>query len=68
MPLPGWAVQLPDSAAAALRAADPAILTRTTGSVCLVDLRCVPQEQDDVVAETIRSVLASLPAEEGGRP
>ncbi|GAA1825251.1 L-seryl-tRNA(Sec) selenium transferase [Nesterenkonia flava] len=68
VPLPGWAVQLPDSAAAALRAADPAILTRTTGSVCLVDLRCVPQEQDDVVAETIRSVLASLPAEEGGRP
>lgn len=60
VPLPGWAVQLPESAAAPLRACDPPIVTRTSGSWCLLDLRCVPESDDPDVAEAARWVLEHL--------
>ncbi|TLP71866.1 L-seryl-tRNA(Sec) selenium transferase [Nesterenkonia sphaerica] len=61
VPLPGWAVRLPQEAAVPLRAARPAVLTRLSGSWCLVDLRCVPEAEDDAVLKTVQSVLAALP-------
>ena len=61
VPLPGWAVRLPEEAAAPLRAADPPILTRRSGSDCLLDLRCVPAEQDARVLRAVRGVLDALP-------
>ncbi|GAB3441512.1 L-seryl-tRNA(Sec) selenium transferase [Phycicoccus ginsengisoli] len=55
--LPGWAVSLPESAAAALRAQDPPVLARVERGRCLVDLRCVPEQDDPTVA----AALARLP-------
>lgn len=54
--LPGWAVALPEAYAAALRAAEPAVIARVESGRCLVDLRCVPSECDGDVAAAIRSV------------
>ncbi len=59
VPLPGWAVSLPEDAAPLLRAGDPAILPRVHGGACLVDLRCVPPERDGEVAEAVQRALAS---------
>jgi L-seryl-tRNA(Ser) seleniumtransferase len=60
VPLPGWALRLPEEAAAPLRAAHPAILTRTSESSCLLDLRCVPETEDDAVLSTVQGVLRAL--------
>ncbi|MBB2893195.1 L-seryl-tRNA(Sec) selenium transferase [Flexivirga oryzae] len=57
VPLPGWAVALPESAAAALRLGDPAVLPRSHGGRCLVDLRCVPESEDERLAAAVRAAL-----------
>ncbi|MDQ3989111.1 MAG: L-seryl-tRNA(Sec) selenium transferase [Actinomycetota bacterium] len=44
--LPSAAVVLPERYAAALRAGDPAVLSRLEHSRCLLDLRAVPPEAD----------------------
>ncbi|KQU68242.1 L-seryl-tRNA(Sec) selenium transferase [Phycicoccus sp. Root101] len=54
LPLPGWAVALPEPYAAALRALDRPVLARLDHGRCLVDLRCVPGERDADVAAAIR--------------
>ena len=66
VPLPGWAVQLPQAAAALLRLGDPAVLPRVHGRVCLVDLRCVPERDDDRVLAAIQAALATLDGPESG--
>lgn len=53
-PLPGFAVRLPAELAPALRTGTPAVLPRVHDGACLVDLRCVPESYDDVVAQAIR--------------
>ena len=55
VPLPGWALALPEELATSLRTGSPAVLPRVHGGACLVDLRCVPEDADPVVAETIRT-------------
>ncbi|ORV39961.1 L-seryl-tRNA(Sec) selenium transferase [Mycobacterium conspicuum] len=57
VPLPGWAVRLPESAAAPLRAGDPAVLTRVHDGACLLDLRCVPESDDDRLLAAVRHAL-----------
>lgn len=52
--LPGWAVALPSSYAAALRLLDRPVLARVERGRCLVDLRCIPVDADSVVAQAIR--------------
>jgi L-seryl-tRNA(Ser) seleniumtransferase len=59
VPLPGWAVELPEDCAAALRTGDPAIVTRVHQGRCLVDLRCVPAAEDERIAAAITRVLAT---------
>ncbi|WP_166975185.1 L-seryl-tRNA(Sec) selenium transferase [Brevibacterium atlanticum] len=59
VPLPGWAVELPEDCAAALRTGDPTIVTRVHQGRCLVDLRCVPASEDDRIAAAIARVLAA---------
>lgn len=66
VPLPGWAVQLPQAAAVLLRLGDPAVLPRVHGRVCLVDLRCVPERDDDRVLAAIQAALATLDGPESG--
>jgi L-seryl-tRNA(Ser) seleniumtransferase len=62
VPLPGWAVSLPEPCARLLREADPGVVARVERGRCLVDLRCVPPEQDDDLEAALRVALASLPA------
>ena len=65
MPLPGWALRLPEAAAALLRTGEPAVLPRVHGSACLLDLRCVPEPDDDRLLAAVRAALAAL---DGGGP
>ena len=60
VPLPGWAVRLPESAAGPLRAGDPAVLPRVHDGACLVDLRCIPEADDDRLLAAVGAALAGL--------
>lgn len=57
VPLPGWAVRLPEAAAAHLRTGEPAVLPRVHDGACLVDLRCVPESEDERLLAAVRSAL-----------
>ncbi len=57
VPLPGWAVRLPEWAAARLRAGDPAVVPRVHDGACLLDLRCVPEADDDRLLAAVRAAL-----------
>ncbi|MEO8814153.1 MAG: L-seryl-tRNA(Sec) selenium transferase, partial [Mycobacterium sp.] len=59
VPLPGWAVRLPEEAAARLRGGDPAVLARVHDGACLVDLRCVPDAADDRLLAAVRAALSA---------
>ncbi len=60
VPLHGWAVRLPEQVAGALRAGDPAVLTRVHDGACLLDLRCIPAELDGDVLGALRVALERL--------
>lgn len=57
VPLPGWAVRLPADVASRLRSGRPAVLPRVHDGACLVDLRCIPEHQDEAL---IAAVLAAV--------
>jgi L-seryl-tRNA(Ser) seleniumtransferase len=57
--LPGWAVQLPEAVAAPLRAGDPPVLARVHDGRCLVDLRCVPESEDERLIAAVSAALTS---------
>ncbi|GAB3754762.1 L-seryl-tRNA(Sec) selenium transferase [Yimella radicis] len=57
--LSGWAIHLPEKVAALLRTGDPAILTRVHDGACLLDLRCVPEQDDTRVLDALRAALGS---------
>ncbi|HWC22120.1 MAG TPA: L-seryl-tRNA(Sec) selenium transferase [Flexivirga sp.] len=57
VPLPGWAVALPDTVAPALRTGDPAVLPRVHNGRCLIDLRCVPEADDARLTDAVRAAL-----------
>ena len=57
-PLHGFAVQLPEALAPALRRRNPAILGRVHAGHLLIDLRCVPPELDTDVAKAILEAQA----------
>ena len=54
--LPGWAVAVPESYATPLRLGTPAVVGRVERGRCLLDLRCVPADQDGRVADAVRAV------------
>ena len=56
VPLPGWAIELPEDCAEPLRLGDPAIVARVHQGRCLIDLRCVSESDDRRVAEAIARV------------
>lgn len=53
VPLPGWAVELPEALAHSLRLGEPAVVARVHQGRCLVDLRCIPEADDDRVVEAV---------------
>jgi L-seryl-tRNA(Ser) seleniumtransferase len=53
--LPGWAVALPESYAARLRAGDPAVVGRVERGWYLLDLRCVPAADDAALITAVRA-------------
>ncbi|MDO5502240.1 MAG: L-seryl-tRNA(Sec) selenium transferase [Actinomycetia bacterium] len=57
VPLPGFAVALPEQCAKTLRTGDPAVLARVEKGRCLIDLRCVPPEQTEALTEAVRRAL-----------
>ena len=62
LPLPGWAVALPQEYADALRQGDPAVIGRTEAGVCLLDVRCLAQEDVPIVSAAVVAVAAALAA------
>jgi L-seryl-tRNA(Ser) seleniumtransferase len=60
VPLPGWAVRLPEATAALLRTGDPAVMARVHDGACLLDPRCVPDADDDRLLAAVRTALAAL--------
>lgn len=57
VPLPGWAVRLPEAAAVALRTGNPAVLPRVHDGACLLDLRCIPEADDDRLLAAVQAAL-----------
>ncbi|WP_301147445.1 L-seryl-tRNA(Sec) selenium transferase [Mycobacterium simiae] len=60
VPLPGWAVRLPVATAAALRVGEPAVLPRVHDGACLLDLRCIPESDDDRLLAAVSAALAAI--------
>lgn len=60
VPLPGWAVRLPEAVATELRRGDPAVLPRIHDGACLLDLRCVPESDDDRLLKAVRTALGVI--------
>jgi L-seryl-tRNA(Ser) seleniumtransferase len=54
--LAGWAVALPSSYAVALRRGEPCVVGRVERGRCLLDLRCVPEEEDQRLAAAVLAV------------
>ena len=57
--LAGWAVALPASYAEALRVGDPSVVGRLERGRCVLDLRCVPETADDVLAAAVLTTRAA---------
>ena len=55
--LPGWAISLDERFAYPLRTGDPAILPRVSDGRCLLDLRCVPADADEVVLQRLQEIF-----------
>lgn len=56
-PLPGVAVSLPEELAPKLRQHTPPVVARQHQGRCLIDVRCVPESQDEVLIAAIRAVM-----------
>ena len=66
VPLPGWALRLPEGLAGLLRTGDPAVLPRVNDGSCLIDLRCIAPADDDRILDAIRKALAAFKAADAG--
>jgi L-seryl-tRNA(Ser) seleniumtransferase len=56
--LPSAAVSLPESCAAALRIGSPAVVGRLEGGRCLLDLRTVAPDDDEVLVRAVRACMS----------
>ncbi|MGY0887791.1 L-seryl-tRNA(Sec) selenium transferase [Corynebacterium aurimucosum] len=57
VPLPGWAVVLPEELARPLRLGEPPVVARVNQGRCLVDVRCVSESQDAELIAAIQAVM-----------
>jgi L-seryl-tRNA(Ser) seleniumtransferase len=53
VPLPGWALALEAELARPLRTGDPAVVATVRDGECLLDLRCVPPEDDERLVQAV---------------
>lgn len=60
VPLPGWAIALEEELAAELRTGDPAVVGTVQGGACLLDLRCVPAEDEDTLVGAVAAARERL--------
>lgn len=58
--LPGWAVALPEAYADALRLGEPCVVARVERGRTVVDLRCIPPDEDVSLAEAIQAAARTL--------
>ncbi|HET8927178.1 MAG TPA: L-seryl-tRNA(Sec) selenium transferase [Microbacterium sp.] len=58
VPLPGWAIELPEELADPLRRGDPAVVARIHGGRCLIDLRCIPDDDDERLVIAVQRAAA----------
>ncbi len=65
VPLPGWAVSLPEDLAAPLRAGTPAVVATVRDGACLVDLRCIPEQDEQGLVDAVRTARERAAHEEG---
>ena len=56
--LPGWAVALPSSYAEQLRLGTPCVVGRVERDRCLLDLRCVPESEDDRLRDAVLACMS----------
>ncbi|MEO7125561.1 MAG: L-seryl-tRNA(Sec) selenium transferase [Nakamurella sp.] len=63
--LPGWAIEIPLAFAKILRIGRPSVVGRIEGGQCLIDLRCVPTNQDPHLLEAIQSAANVIAASAG---
>ena len=68
VPLPGWALALPEGLAGPLRLGDPAVLARVHEGRCLVDPRCVPPAQDAALAGAVLAAAGGVGDVTAGGP
>jgi L-seryl-tRNA(Ser) seleniumtransferase len=67
LPLPGWAVAVPEDFAAPLRTGNPPVLGRVERGRALLDLRCVqPTSDEDLAAAVVASSLSRAPERAAG--
>ncbi|MEV7661999.1 L-seryl-tRNA(Sec) selenium transferase [Paenarthrobacter sp. NPDC089316] len=66
VPLPGWALKLPENLAVRLRTGNPAVLPRVHDGACLIDLRCVPAADDQRILAAVQQALALLAGPDAG--
>jgi L-seryl-tRNA(Ser) seleniumtransferase len=60
VPLPGWALALEPALAPALRTGDPAVVTTVREDACLLDLRCIPEGEDDTLVRVVAAARERL--------
>ena len=58
VPLPGWAVALEPELAGPLRTGDTAVVATVQDGRCLLDLRCIPSQDDGRVVEAVAAARA----------
>jgi L-seryl-tRNA(Ser) seleniumtransferase len=56
--LAGWAVAVPSSYAERLRLGDPCVVGRIEKDRCLLDLRCVPESDDDRLRDAVLACMS----------
>lgn len=57
--LPSWALALPERLAGPLRSADPAVVARVENGQCLVDVRCVDDDDTDLLLDAITAATGA---------
>ncbi|GAA1490323.1 L-seryl-tRNA(Sec) selenium transferase [Brachybacterium sacelli] len=60
VPLPGWAVALEPELAGELRTGEHAVVATVREDACLLDLRCISEEEDDTVIAAVEAARAHV--------